>query len=85
MSTDSWHNFIDNLKLMVLACGSRAMYEACHDDVCHDKLTNVPDVGINETKTDLPPQFRRLAKKSVERYARAQEKKWRNWVKSMSR
>jgi len=51
---------------------------------CHDKLTaNLEDGNLDPEPDELPPQLKKWAKKSAQNYAKAQEKKWRNWEKAM--
>ncbi|MDO8689785.1 MAG: hypothetical protein Q7R39_07195 [Dehalococcoidia bacterium] len=63
-----------------------ALYRASYE------TANVGQVGLpeerstappNNTLTDLSPVEREWAEKAVQRYARAQGKKWRNWNQAM--
>lgn len=53
-------------------------------ETCQGKLTaSSADDTVRVEPTELPPQLRRWAKKSAQNYARAQERKWRNWEQAM--
>jgi len=55
-----------------------------HAGGCERTLTvNDPDATVNTGPVELPPRLSKWAKKSAESYARAQDKKWRNWEKAM--
>ena len=62
---------------------------SCPDDCgnprgCERKLTvSNPSDNVELEPDELPPRFSEWAEKSARNYARAQEKKWRNWEKAM--
>lgn len=86
-----WNDFIFLLKVLVVTAGARAFYEAIRSrDLktggCQGKLTATKNSANVRIETfELPLEFKELAKKSVEKYALAQEKKWRNWARSLSK
>ena len=96
MSTNSYGNDLQQMfGLVALGLLFCAVYAAqpeaasCSDDCgnpggCRGKLTGSnPGDKVEPEPAELPPRFSEWAKKSAENYARAQEKKWRNWEKAM--
>ena len=81
--------FIWLLKVLVAVAGARALYEASRQEgpgaaTCQCKLTDPAEGGNVEPElSELPPQLRKWANRSARNYAKAQEKKWRNWDKAM--
>ncbi|MDD4986012.1 MAG: hypothetical protein PHQ43_09525 [Dehalococcoidales bacterium] len=53
-------------------------------ETCQDKLTaSSADDTVRVEPPELPPRLRKWANKSAQNYARAQERKWRNWEQAM--
>ena len=85
-------SWLDLSKVLIVAAGARALHEARRPETklspnpggCHDKLTTYLEGGnVKSEPNELPPQLQKWARKSAQNYARAQEKKWRNWEKAM--
>jgi hypothetical protein len=85
-------SWLDLSKVLIVAAAARALYETRQQQTkllpnpggCHGKLTDPVEGDNVETEpSELPPQLQKWAKKSAQNYARAQEKKWRNWEKAM--
>lgn len=85
-------SWLELSKVLIISAAARALYEARQPETkllsnpggCHDKLTShLAGGNVNPEPDELPPQLQKWAKKSAQNYARAQEKKWRNWEKAM--
>jgi hypothetical protein len=85
-------SWLDLSKVLIVAAAARALHEASQPEAkllsnpggCHDKLTTYLEGGnVNPEPNELPPQLQKWARKSAQNYAKAQQKKWRNWEKAM--
>jgi hypothetical protein len=85
-------SWLDLSRVLIVAAAARAIHEANQTETkllpnpggCHDKLTANSEAGnVRSEPDELPPQLKKWAKKSAQNYAKAQEKKWRNWEKAM--
>ena len=85
----------DWMKLIALCCLARASYEATKPGEskatidsggCSRKLTvSENDANLRPSGPDLPPQVEEWKSKELQRFREAQERKWHNWARSLSR
>lgn|GEM_PF-2506121 len=82
-------DFSELLKVLVLAAGARAIYDASRPSepeplTCLCKLTATgEDDNLKPEPGELTSKLKRWAKKSARSYALAQERQWRNWEQAM--
>ncbi len=75
-----WSEYIT---IVVLAMLLRMRYELSQADNTMDNRAS--NVAMMKKAKATPALISQLAEKSVRGYARAQEKKWRNWAQSLSK
>jgi len=79
-------HFTDMLVLLVMGAMLRASYELTGQRNSEAEVTTYDTsvIGANPfAGTALTPQQKEWAEKAVQKYAEAQEKKWRRWNESM--
>ena len=85
-------SWLELSRILIVAAAARAFYESRQTEVGlspnpvggHDQLTAYLQGGnVKPEPNELPPQLSKWAKKSAQRYALAQAKKWRNWERAM--
>lgn len=67
---------------LLMAAMLRMSHEMSED---HDQMAEQAHPAEGEELDTLPPQQREWARRAVDRYAEAQERKWHSWCDTMFR